>query len=63
MFDLNALQDEYRDEGGSVLEVDLYHAQALLPLSDDALAQRLLQVGAAFALICLVLSTLMPRGG
>lgn len=30
-------QDEYRDEVGSVIEVDFYHATPLLPLSDAEL--------------------------
>lgn len=34
-FDLNALHDEYRDESGSVIEVDYYHANQLLHLSDE----------------------------
>jgi uncharacterized protein with NAD-binding domain and iron-sulfur cluster len=34
-FDLNALHDEYRDEPGSVVEVDYYHANQLLHLSDE----------------------------
>ncbi|MCD8487522.1 MAG: FAD-dependent oxidoreductase [Desertifilum sp.] len=34
-FDLNALQDEYRNELGSVIEADFYHANQLLPLSDE----------------------------
>jgi uncharacterized protein with NAD-binding domain and iron-sulfur cluster len=33
-FDLNALHDEYRDAPGSVIEVDYYHANQLLPLAD-----------------------------
>jgi uncharacterized protein with NAD-binding domain and iron-sulfur cluster len=33
-FDLNALHDEYRDESGSVVEVDFYHANQFLPLGD-----------------------------
>ncbi len=33
-FDLNALHDEYRDEPGSVVEVDFYHANQFLPLGD-----------------------------
>jgi uncharacterized protein with NAD-binding domain and iron-sulfur cluster len=33
-FDLNALHDEYRDETGSVVEVDFYHANQFLPLGD-----------------------------
>jgi uncharacterized protein with NAD-binding domain and iron-sulfur cluster len=36
-FDLNVLQDEYRDEPGSVIEVDFYHANQLLPLDDEQL--------------------------
>lgn len=42
-FDLNVLHDQYRDEPGSVIEVDFYHANQLLPLSDReivALAHR-----------------------
>ena len=34
-FDLNALHDEYRDEPGTVIEVDFYHANQFIPLSDD----------------------------
>ncbi len=34
-FDLNALHDDYRDAPGTVLEVDFYHANQLLPLSDS----------------------------
>lgn len=34
-FDLNALHDEYREAAGSVIEVDFYHADQLLPLSDE----------------------------
>ncbi len=34
-FDLNALHDEYRNEPGTVVEVDFYHANQLLPLSDE----------------------------
>jgi len=34
-FDLNALHDEYRDEPGTVVEADYYHANQLLPLEDD----------------------------
>jgi len=33
-FDLNALHDEYRDEPGSVIEVDYYHANQFLHLDD-----------------------------
>ncbi len=34
-FDLNALHDEYRNEPGSVIEVDYYHADQLIPLDDE----------------------------
>ncbi len=34
-FDLNALHDEYKDELGSVIEVDFYHANQLLPLDNE----------------------------
>ena len=33
-FDLNALQDEYRQESGTVVEVDFYHANQFLGLDD-----------------------------
>lgn len=33
-FDLNALQDEYRDEPGTVVEVDFYHANQFISLDD-----------------------------
>lgn len=33
-FDLNALHDQYSQEPGSVIEVDYYHANPLLPLED-----------------------------
>lgn len=34
-FDLNALHDEYKDEPGTVVEADYYHANQLLNLTDD----------------------------
>jgi len=34
-FDLNALHDEYGEEAGSVVEVDFYHANQFLHLSDE----------------------------
>ncbi len=34
-FDLNALQDEYKNEPGTVVEADYYHANQLLNLSDE----------------------------
>ncbi|BAU63498.1 amine oxidase [Stanieria sp. NIES-3757] len=39
-FDLNALQDEYRDEPGSVIEADFYHANQLLPMSDEQIVAK-----------------------
>jgi uncharacterized protein with NAD-binding domain and iron-sulfur cluster len=39
-FDLNALHDEYRDEPVSVIEADFYHANQLLPLSDEQIIQK-----------------------
>lgn len=39
-FDLNALQDEYRDEPGTVVEADFYHANQLLPMNDDQIVAR-----------------------
>jgi uncharacterized protein with NAD-binding domain and iron-sulfur cluster len=39
-FDLNVLHDEYRDEPGSVIEADFYHANQLLPLSDEQIVQK-----------------------
>ncbi|MEM9135725.1 MAG: FAD-dependent oxidoreductase [Cyanobacteria bacterium P01_F01_bin.42] len=38
-FDLNALHDDYRDQSGSVIEVDFYHANQYLPMTDDAIVQ------------------------
>ena len=40
-FDLNALHDEYKDEPGSVVEVDFYHANQLLPMSDRELVAKI----------------------
>ena len=37
------LQDEYRREAGSVVEVDYYNATSLLGLTDEQLIQRTLQ--------------------
>ena len=34
------LQDEFADEPGSVFEVDFYHANQLLPLTDDAVINK-----------------------
>lgn len=42
-FDLNALHDEYRDEPGSVVEADFYHANQLLPLDDAEVVAKVQQ--------------------
>ncbi|MEM1391782.1 MAG: FAD-dependent oxidoreductase [Cyanobacteria bacterium P01_H01_bin.150] len=34
-FDLNALHDEYKNEPGTVVEVDFYHANQFIPLSNE----------------------------
>jgi uncharacterized protein with NAD-binding domain and iron-sulfur cluster len=34
-FDLNALHDEYKEEKGSVIEIDFYHANQFLGLEDN----------------------------
>jgi uncharacterized protein with NAD-binding domain and iron-sulfur cluster len=34
-FDLNALHDEYKNESGTVIEADFYHANQFLNLSDE----------------------------
>ncbi len=54
-------QDEYRDEPFTVLEADFYGANALLPLSDEALVAKVraarpaaLCLPAALAQACLV---------
>ncbi|MEO8890610.1 MAG: FAD-dependent oxidoreductase, partial [Coleofasciculaceae cyanobacterium] len=39
-FDLNELHDEYRDQPGSVIEADFYHANQLLPLSDQQIVEK-----------------------
>ncbi len=39
-FDLNALQDEYADEPGSVIEADFYHANQLLAMSDEQIIDK-----------------------
>ncbi len=36
-FDLNTLHDEYKNESGTVIEADFYHANQFLPLSDEEL--------------------------
>jgi uncharacterized protein with NAD-binding domain and iron-sulfur cluster len=42
-FDLNVLHDACRDEAGSVIEVDFYHANQFLPMSDAAIVQMVQQ--------------------
>ncbi|KAL6762516.1 hypothetical protein V8C86DRAFT_2515288 [Haematococcus lacustris] len=42
-FNLNSLQDEYRDAAGTVITSDFYNASALLPLSDEAIVERVHQ--------------------
>ncbi|MGK7932240.1 MAG: FAD-dependent oxidoreductase [Microcystaceae cyanobacterium] len=39
-FDLNNLQDEYKQETGSVIEADFYHANQLLPMSDQEIVEK-----------------------
>lgn len=39
-FDLNALHDEYRDLPKTVIEADFYHANQLLPLSDEEIVEK-----------------------
>ena len=39
-FDLNTLHDEYKDEPGSVIEADFYHANQLLPQSDEQIINK-----------------------
>jgi uncharacterized protein with NAD-binding domain and iron-sulfur cluster len=45
------VQDMYKGCSGSVIEFDLYHAEPLLPLSDDDLIHRLLHTYLAPALM------------
>ena len=39
-FDLNTLHDEYKNEPGSVIEADFYHANQLLPQSDEQIINK-----------------------
>jgi uncharacterized protein with NAD-binding domain and iron-sulfur cluster len=39
-FDLNLLHDEYQQEPGSVIEADFYHANQLLPMSDEQIVSK-----------------------
>ncbi len=42
-FDLNTLQDEYREESGSVIEADFYHANQLLAMDDEQIVSKVQQ--------------------
>jgi uncharacterized protein with NAD-binding domain and iron-sulfur cluster len=42
-FDLNTLHDQYKNEIGSVVEVDFYHANQLLPMSDEQIIKKVHQ--------------------
>jgi uncharacterized protein with NAD-binding domain and iron-sulfur cluster len=42
-FDLNTLHDQYEGEKGSVVEVDFYHANQLLSMSDQAIVKKVHQ--------------------
>ena len=48
-------QDMYKGAAGSVLEFDMYHAEPLLPLSDEAIIQRILQTYLVRGHCCLLL--------
>ncbi|MEL6580785.1 MAG: FAD-dependent oxidoreductase [Cyanobacteria bacterium J06621_12] len=39
-FDLNDLHDEYHDEPNTVIEADFYHANQLLPMSDEQIVAK-----------------------
>ena len=40
-FDLNELQDEYKDEPGSVIEVDLYNSAPFMGMSDEQIVREI----------------------
>eukprot|EP00898_Chlorokybus_atmophyticus_P005622 jgi/Chlat1/6060/Chrsp4S06343 len=42
-FDLNALHDEFKAEPYTVVEADFYHANQLLPMTDDQIVERVLR--------------------
>ncbi|CAN0102086.1 unnamed protein product [Ectocarpus sp. 12 AP-2014] len=42
-YHLNELQDAYRSEEASVVEVDMYHASPLLPMSDEGIMETALE--------------------
>lgn len=39
-FDLNTLHDKYKEEEGSVIEVDFYHANQLLTMTDEEILKK-----------------------
>ena len=39
-FDLNDIHDEYRNEPNTVIEADFYHANQLLPMSDEQIVNK-----------------------
>jgi uncharacterized protein with NAD-binding domain and iron-sulfur cluster len=39
-FDLNTLHDEFRDEPGTVVEADFYHANQLIPMDDEQIVAK-----------------------
>lgn len=39
-FDLNSLHDEFKNETGTVVEADFYHANQFLPMTDDAIVSK-----------------------
>ncbi|XP_057828629.1 uncharacterized protein LOC131039808 isoform X2 [Cryptomeria japonica] len=43
LFDLNALQEEFSTDMGSVMEVDLYHANPFIPLSDNMVIEKIMK--------------------
>lgn len=42
-FDLNALHDDHRNEPGTVVEVDFYHANQLIPMDDAQIVSKVQQ--------------------
>ncbi|KAH9309560.1 hypothetical protein KI387_037471, partial [Taxus chinensis] len=43
LFDLNTLQEEFAKDMGSVVEVDLYHANPFIPLSDNMVVEKIMR--------------------
>lgn len=42
-FNLNELHDEYQDSPGSVIAADFYHANVLLPMSDEEIVGKIME--------------------